>query len=51
LLFTTATALPPAGIRIGEITADPGIFLKQGDQLRPLDPLGWEHALGDQSRK
>jgi len=46
LLFTTATALPPAGIHIGQITAEPGIFLKQGDQVAPLEPLGWEHALG-----
>jgi thiamine-monophosphate kinase len=51
LLFTTATALPPAGIRIGEITADAPILLKQGDQLRPLEPLGWEHALNGQSSK
>lgn len=46
LLFTTGTAIPPVGIRIGRITSEREILLKDQEQLRPLNPLGWEHRIG-----
>ncbi|HEY7086445.1 MAG TPA: thiamine-phosphate kinase [Tepidisphaeraceae bacterium] len=42
LLFTDSRAHPD-WIRIGEITADTGIFLEQDGKRTPLDPKGWEH--------
>ncbi len=33
---------------IGEITAEPGCWLRRGpERLEPLPPLGWSHALAD----
>ncbi len=46
LLFTTGTALPPAGVCIGRITAAPGIFLNERGESCPLDARGWEHVMG-----
>jgi thiamine-monophosphate kinase len=40
LLFTCPVR-PPLGIRIGKVTADPGIRLDG----QPLPPAGWEHKL------
>jgi thiamine-monophosphate kinase len=45
LLFTTATAIPPAGVKIGTITEGDAILLNQGGQLAPLAPQGWEHSI------
>jgi thiamine-monophosphate kinase len=44
LLFTTpATNLPH--VRIGMITAQPGIYLERDGTREPLEPKGWEHTL------
>lgn len=46
LLFTSAQDFPNA-IRIGQITSEPGIFLRGQDSVsRPLAPLGWQHKIG-----
>jgi thiamine-monophosphate kinase len=46
LLFTSAGNVPH-GIRIGQITAEPGIFIRgQAGIPRPLAPLGWQHEIG-----
>ena len=46
LLFTSAQPVHHA-IRIGRITADPGIFLQDATGNRAaLLPRGWEHSLG-----
>jgi thiamine-monophosphate kinase len=44
LLFTSGAA-DSRGIRIGQITSEPGIFIRQGDETRPLNPRGWEHQI------
>jgi thiamine-monophosphate kinase len=38
---------PLAGglVRIGQATAEPGIFLRQNSQLLSLEPLAWQHTL------
>jgi len=45
LLFTSGDQNAP-GIRIGQITSEPGIFIRQGGETRPLNPRGWEHRIG-----
>jgi thiamine-monophosphate kinase len=46
LLFTSAGEFPKA-IRIGQITSEPGIFIRGNDGVsRPLVPRGWEHQIG-----
>jgi thiamine-monophosphate kinase len=46
LLFTSAGEVPH-GIRIGQITAEPGIFIRGGDGvMRPLAARGWQHGIG-----
>jgi len=46
LLFTSGEDVPQ-GIRIGEITSEPGIFIRGSDGVpRPLAPRGWEHGIG-----
>jgi len=46
LLFTSAGKVPHE-IRIGQITAEPGIFIRGEDGIpRPLAPLGWQHEIG-----
>ena len=46
LLFTSADPEVEAAVRIGQITADPGILLRdlQGN-LNPLEQRGWEHQM------
>jgi thiamine-monophosphate kinase len=45
LLFTTS-ADSKLGIRIGRMTAEPGILIREGNSNRPLEPRGWEHRIG-----
>jgi thiamine-monophosphate kinase len=46
LLFTSPGNVLPA-IRIGQITAEPGIVIRGQDGIpRPLPPLGWQHQIG-----
>jgi thiamine-monophosphate kinase len=48
LLFTCppdTADLPPDVARIGQITAEPGIFLSRNHVREPLVPRGWEHSL------
>jgi thiamine-monophosphate kinase len=46
LLLTSAGDVP-RGIRIGQITAEQGIFIRGKDGFaRPLQPLGWQHEIG-----
>jgi thiamine-monophosphate kinase len=46
LLFTSARDVPQ-GIRIGQITSEPGIFIRGSDGAkRPLAPRGWQHGIG-----
>jgi thiamine-monophosphate kinase len=46
LLFTGAGDVSH-GICIGQITAQPGIFIRGQDGIpRPLAPLGWQHEIG-----
>jgi thiamine-monophosphate kinase len=46
LLFTTS-AQTGQGIRIGQIAAEPRIFIRGEDGTpRPLAPLGWQHGIG-----
>ena len=46
LLFTSAAAQIEGAIRIGQITPDPGILLRDADGgLKPLEPRGWQHAI------
>lgn len=45
LLFTGPTPLPKEFIRIGQITEQPGVYLEQDGQIKPLEPRGWEHRL------
>ena len=45
LLFTSPDA-PAKGNRIGTISTDPGIFLRdEASKLAPLVPRGWEHRI------
>jgi thiamine-monophosphate kinase len=45
LLFTSVGA-PAKTIRIGQIMAEPGIFLRdEASSLTPLVPRGWEHRI------
>jgi thiamine-monophosphate kinase len=34
---------------VGRLTAETGIWLNDGGLRRPLEPLGWQHALGQSS--
>jgi thiamine-monophosphate kinase len=43
LLFTDSRP-HPAWIRIGTITAEPGIYLQQNGKRTALEPRGWEHT-------
>ncbi len=45
-LLATWTESTPIS-HIGLITAEPGCWLKTGEQLEPLAPLGWSHALNE----
>lgn len=46
LLFTSPREIAPAvATRIGQITADPGIWLDRDGTRSPLAPRGWEHPL------
>ena len=46
LLFTSGEDVP-RGIRIGEITSELGISIREKDGTRhPLAPRGWEHGIG-----
>lgn len=46
LLFTTSTALPPAGIKIGTVTEDKAIMISSDGVTEPLASGGWEHRIG-----
>jgi thiamine-monophosphate kinase len=46
LLFTTS-ADANRGIRVGRITAEPGVFLRdRGGVARPMEPRSWQHEIG-----
>ena len=46
LLFTSREPVIDGAIRIGQITSDPGILLRDATgQLKPLDPRGWQHSI------
>jgi thiamine-monophosphate kinase len=45
LLFTTGTAIPPAGIKIGTVTESKELLLIQNGRTVPLPPKGWEHNI------
>jgi thiamine-monophosphate kinase len=45
LLFTASPGSAIAYPRIGQITSQSGIFLRQDGKITPLDPRGWEHQL------
>jgi thiamine-monophosphate kinase len=46
LLFTSSNDVP-RGTRIGQITSEAGIFLRESSgAMRPLTPQGWQHLLG-----
>lgn len=45
LLFTAAPGANIPYPRIGQITAEPGILIRQNGVLTPLAPRGWEHRL------
>jgi thiamine-monophosphate kinase len=45
LLFTAARCDHPAAIRVGAIIEGRDVFLDDGASRRPLQALGWEHAL------
>ena len=46
LLFASPDAIDHSHvIEIGEVVAGPGIWLRDGDSIRPLEPKGWEHRL------
>jgi thiamine-monophosphate kinase len=46
LLFTGGSNVPQ-GIRVGQITLEPGIFIRGSDGVtRPLAPRGWQHGTG-----
>jgi thiamine-monophosphate kinase len=45
LLFTTAPDANVPHVRIGTVTAEPGIFIDRDGQRAPLEPKGWEHAI------
>ena len=48
LLFTSPDAIPAdLAMRIGQMTTGHERWLRDGDTLRPLEPLGWEHRLGN----
>ncbi len=50
LLFTlpAGAPAPPGCARIGTIDGQPrrGLRLREGDRVRPLPPLGWDHLAG-----
>jgi thiamine-monophosphate kinase len=43
LLYTSPSH--ETGLRIGTITAEPGIFLDRDGKREPLEPKGWEHEI------
>ncbi|MGD0768369.1 MAG: thiamine-phosphate kinase [Tepidisphaeraceae bacterium] len=46
LLFTTSAGAGQ-GIRIGQLTPEPGIFLRDAaGAVRPMEPRGWQHGIG-----
>lgn len=46
LLFAADSCTLPGCTRIGTVTAEPGVWLRIGDAVEPLPPLGWEHGAG-----
>jgi thiamine-monophosphate kinase len=42
-LLLTSNVGRPGLIRIGVITEKPGIFLRDGEKMIPLEEMGWEH--------
>jgi thiamine-monophosphate kinase len=47
LLFTAAAGAMEGAVRIGQMTADPGILLRDSHgNLKPLQEGGWEHEMG-----
>src|SRR5690606_23216955 len=47
LLFAADSCDLAGRTRIGTVTAEPGILLREGDRVEPLEALGWEHKLGE----
>lgn len=45
LLFAAPSCDHPHAIEIGQIVAGGGVFLTDGSTAKPLEPLGWDHAL------
>jgi thiamine-monophosphate kinase len=46
LLFTSSAPNIEGAIRIGQMTPDPGIVLRDAaGGLKPLEPRGWEHSI------
>ena len=46
LLFTSPVR-PPVGTRIGRVTAEPGVVLREADgSSKPLGEMGWDHKFG-----
>jgi thiamine-monophosphate kinase len=43
-LLLTSSADRPGLHRIGIITAEPGVFLRTGTDIKPLEESGWQHA-------
>ena len=43
LLYTSPSH--ETGLRIGTVTADPGIFIDREGERAPLEPKGWEHSI------
>jgi thiamine-monophosphate kinase len=43
-LLLTSRIKRPGLQRIGVITAGPGVFLRVGSELKPLEDMGWQHT-------
>lgn len=54
LLFSVpASEIPPPNLRctpIGSLTAEPGLLMSLGEQIRPLPEAGWDHFAAPSSR-
>jgi len=46
LLVISPGCAHPLLTDIGEITAEYGVFLRDGTNITPLEPRGWEHIAG-----
>lgn len=46
LLFAAESCELPGCVRVGSIDREPGVWLRRGERVEPLEALGWEHQVG-----